>query len=234
VRRLRGSQGGWWAIAAPPWVLLCARATSPPPLPPAHRLSQADQGSGHFAATVRALKAAQPSLLIECLTPDFRGDDACIDAVAASGLDVYAHNLETTERMQARVRDHRAGWAQSLHVLQRAKLAAPALITKTSLMLGVGEGEADLRQAIRDIRDAGVDVITFGQYLRPTKRHLPVDRYVTPEEFDAWGDEARAAGFLGVFSGPLVRSSYKAGELFLEQVLEGRKRRAAEGAGGGV
>ena len=188
---------------------------------------QPDQGSGHLAATVRHLKAAKPSLLVECLTPDFRGEAEPIDVMARSGLDVFAHNVETVERLQGRVRDHRAGWAQSLGVLQRAKLTSPQLITKTSLMLGVGETHADLRQAIRDIRSAGIDVITFGQYLRPTKRHLPVDRYVPPQEFDMWREEAEAAGFLGVFSGPLVRSSYKAGELFLEQVLTKRKVQSA-------
>lgn len=193
----------------------------PPPLPPSS--PQADQGSAHLASTVRHIKAAKPSMLVECLAPDFRGEHGPIDTVASSGLDVFAHNLETVQRLQGRVRDHRAGWDQSLRTLQRAKEAVPSLITKTSLMLGVGETDEDLRAAIRDIRSAGIDVITFGQYLRPTRRHLPVERYVPPEEFDAWRAEAEAAGFLGVFSGPLVRSSYKAGELFLEQVLAKRK-----------
>ena len=170
------------------------------------------------------LKATAPHILVECLTPDFRGVHACVDTVARSGLDVFAHNVETTERMQARVRDHRAGWRQSLSVLERAKVAAPGVVTKTSIMLGVGEGAADLRAAMTQLRASGVDIITFGQYLRPSKKHMPVDRYVEPAEFDAWADEARAMGFLGVFSGPLVRSSYKAGELFIEQILRGRRR----------
>lgn len=138
--------------------------------------------------------------------------------MARSGLDVFAHNVETPERLQSRVRDHRAGWAQSLRVLERAKATVPGLITKTSLMLGVGETAEDVRGALRGIRNAGIDVVTFGQYLRPSKRHMPVDRFVTPMEFDEWAAEARGLGFLGVFSGPLVRSSYKAGELFIEQV----------------
>ena len=179
---------------------------------------------------MRHIKAAKPALRVEVLAPDFRGEAGPIDAVATCGLDVFAHNVETVARLQGRVRDHRAGWAQSLRTLERAKLAAPGVVTKTSLMLGLGESDADLRAAIRDIRAAGIDVITFGQYLRPTKRHLPVERYVPPEEFDAWRDEAQRAGFLGVFSGPLVRSSYKAGELFLEQVLANRA--AAGGRGG--
>ena len=193
----------------------------------------ADQGSGHFAATVRALKAAAPRTLVEVLTPDFRGDGACVDAVARARPDVFAHNVETTPAMQARVRDHRAGWAQSLSVLARARATAAAdgapLLTKTSFMLGVGEAAADVRAALRELADARVDVVTFGQYLRPTPRHMPVDRYVHPDEFDAWKAEALAMGFLYVAAGPLVRSSYKAGEYFLEHEL--KRRRAAADAG---
>jgi lipoic acid synthetase len=198
----------------------------PPPPVPSHRLAhpplQPDQGSGHFAETVRALKAAKPALRVECLTPDFRGVAAPIELVARSGLDVFAHNVETVERMQARVRDHRAGYRQSLSVLEIAKAAVPTLLTKTSLMLGVGERPDEIRGALRDLRASGVDVVTFGQYLRPSRRHMPVDRYVTPAEFDEWRAEGEAMGFLYVASGPLVRSSYKAGEYFLEAYLAGR------------
>lgn len=139
---------------------------------------------------------------------------------------VFAHNVETVERLQARVRDHRAGWRQSLEVLQRAKATTPALLTKTSIMLGLGETLEDVRGAMKGIRDAGVDVITFGQYLRPSKRHIALDRYVPPEEFSLLQAEAEALGFLYVASGPLVRSSYKAGEYFLEGLL--RKRSASD------
>ena len=159
---------------------------------------------------------------VECLTPDFRGVPEPITAVARSGLDVYAHNVETVARLQSRVRDHRAGYAQSLRVLELAKAAVPGLITKTSIMMGLGEREEEVRQALKDLRAAGVDVVTFGQYLRPSKRHMPVDRYVTPAEFDAWRVEGEAAGFLYVASGPLVRSSYRAGEYFLEAHLNGK------------
>jgi lipoic acid synthetase len=183
----------------------------------------ADQGSAHLAETVRALKAARPATLVECLTPDFRGHGPTIDVVARSGIDVYAHNIETVERLQSRVRDHRAGFAQSLGVLQRAKQAVPDILTKTSVMLGVGETTEDVRATIRAVRDAGVDIITFGQYLRPTPAHMPVDRYVPPAEFDAWRLESEAAGFAYVASGPLVRSSYRAGELFVERRLRERK-----------
>ncbi len=179
---------------------------------------------------MRLLKAKQPSLLVEVLTPDFRGDGPIIDYVARSGIDVFAHNVETVERLQGRVRDHRAGYRQSIGVLERAKAAGAGVITKTSLMLGLGETAADLRAAIRDIRSAGIDVITFGQYLRPTARHIAVDRYVTPEEFAEWKAEAEAAGFLYVASGPLVRSSYKAGEYFLENTLKARRGGAAQAA----
>ena len=187
-----------------------------------------DQGSGHLAETVRLLKAALPRILVECLTPDFRGEGAVIDEVARCGIDVFAHNVETVERLQARVRDHRAGYAQSLGVLQRAKRARPALLTKTSVMLGLGETAADVRATIRDVRAAGIDVITFGQYLRPSPGHMPVDRYVPPEEFAQWKAECEAAGFLYVASGPLVRSSYRAGELYLEGRI--KERKAAEAA----
>lgn len=189
---------------------------------------QPDQGSGHFAATVRNLKRASPKLLVECLTPDFRGVHSAIDVVAQSGLDVYAHNIETVERLQSRVRDHRAGYKQSLSVLERAKVAQPTVVTKSSIMMGLGETAEDLRASLRDMRNTGVDVVTFGQYLRPSKRHIPVDRYVTPEEFAQWKKEAEEMGFLYVASGPLVRSSYKAGEYFLENLL---KRRAAAARG---
>jgi len=123
---------------------------------------------------------------VECLTPDFRGQIDLIRQVASSGLDVYAHNLETVERLQRRVRDHRDGYSQSLFVLEQAKQTIPTLLTKTSLMLGLGEKDDDIRGVLKDLRTSGVDVVTFGQYLRPTKRHIPVKEYVTPERFEQW------------------------------------------------
>ena len=206
-------------------------ADPPPPLP------QPDQGSGHFAETVRCLRREQPELLVECLTPDFRGAPEPITVVARSGLHVYAHNVETVARMQGRVRDHRAGYRQSIGVLETAKAAVPTLLTKTSIMLGLGEREGEVRETLRDLRAAGVDVVTFGQYLRPTKRHMPVDRFVTPEEFDAWRVEAEGLGFAYVASGPLVRSSYRAGEYYLEALVKGRLAAGAAGVasvGGGA
>jgi lipoyl synthase len=190
-----------------------------------------DQGSGHFAQTVRGLKEKIPSILVECLTPDFRGNTESILTVANSGLDVYAHNIETVERLQRRVRDYRAGYRQSLGVLETAKLATMAgdversrpMVTKTSIMLGLGETELEVRQTLQDLKTAGVDVVTLGQYLRPTKRHMSVQRYVTPEEFKQWEQEAVQMGFKYAASGPLVRSSYRAGELFLKGMLEEKK-----------
>lgn len=134
----------------------------------------------------RGLKERNPNLLVECLTPDFRGQINLIRQVAGSGLDVYAHNLETVERLQRRVRDHRAGYSQSLFVLEQAKAHVPTLLTKTSLMLGLGERDDDIRAVLRDLRRVDVDVVTFGQYLRPTKRHIPLKEYITPEKFKMW------------------------------------------------
>lgn len=182
----------------------------------------ADQGSGHFAKTVEFLKRSNPEILVECLTPDFRGDEECITRVARSGLDVFAHNVETVERLTPTVRDRRAGFEQSLEVLRVVKQRVPHLITKTSIMLGLGEEDAEVEAAMRRCKEVGVDVITFGQYLRPTKRHLPVKEYVTPEKFEHWRKVGEDMDFLYVASGPLVRSSYKAGEYFLKNAVQER------------
>lgn len=182
-----------------------------------------DGGSDHIARTVENLKREQPDLLVETLSPDFRGDEPCVDRVVTSGLDVFAHNVETVERLQPFVRDRRAGYAQTLRVLERSREIRPDVVTKTSIMLGVGETEQEIRQTMRDMLDVGVEVITLGQYLRPSKRHLKVEQWVTPEEFDAWRVEGEQMGFSYVASGPLVRSSYRAGEFFLESLIRKRK-----------
>ena len=180
-----------------------------------------DGGAEHFAETVRTLKALKPDILAECLTPDFRGDGEAVTHLANSGLDVFAHNIETVERLQSRVRDPRAGYEQSLEVLRRAKATGPnGLVTKTSIMLGLGETDEEIEATMRDCKAAGVDIFTLGQYLRPTANHLEVKRYVTPEKFEYWktfGEDV--VGFRYVASGPLVRSSYKAGEFFIETML---------------
>ncbi|KAK7714389.1 hypothetical protein SLS63_011791 [Diaporthe eres] len=188
----------------------------------------ADGGAHHFAETIRRIKAKKPTLLVEALTGDFRGDLDMVKVVAESGLDVYAHNVETVEGLTPYVRDRRATFRQSLQVLSEVKrLKGDDIITKTSIMLGLGETESELWDTLRELRKANVDVVTFGQYMRPTKRHLKVEKYVTPEEFELWGKRALDMGFLYCASGPLVRSSYKAGEAFIENVI---RKRAGEKA----
>ncbi|GMV39028.1 MAG: lipoyl synthase [Myxococcales bacterium] len=184
----------------------------------------ADGGADHFARCVEAIKRRTPSVLVECLTPDFEGDAAAVARVVASGLDVFAHNVETVPRMQRRVRDVRATWDQSVGVLRAARRVALSegrrLLTKTSIMVGAGETDAELDEALVALAP-DVDVITFGQYLRPSPKHLEVDRYVPPETFAALHDRALSLGYAYCASGPLVRSSYRAGELYLKALLRG-------------
>ncbi|KAJ6575245.1 mitochondrial Lipoyl synthase [Mycena capillaripes] len=181
----------------------------------------ADGGSHHFAETIRKIKQKAPQILVEALTGDFWGSLKDVSVVAKSGLDVYAHNIETVEELTPYVRDRRATFRQSLKVLEHAKKEG-VRITKTSIMLGLGETEEQLLHALKELRKIDVDVVTFGQYMRPTKRHMKVDRYVEPAEFDNWKKVAEDLGFLYVASGPLVRSSYKAGEFYIENVLRGK------------
>jgi lipoyl synthase len=184
-----------------------------------------DQGAGHLAACVLAIKARNPALKIELLAQDFRGELAPLETVLSAGPDVLAHNVETVERLTARVRDAKAGYEQSLEVLRNAKALSPRTPTKTSLMLGLGETRAELLECFDDLRSVQVDILTLGQYLRPTRsaHHLPVSEYVAPEIFDELGQKAREMGFLYVASGPFVRSSYRAGELFMKGLLEKRE-----------
>ncbi|CAD7699266.1 unnamed protein product [Ostreobium quekettii] len=177
-----------------------------------------DGGASHFARTVQILKDLRPDILVECLTPDFRGDLEAVGHLASSGLDVYAHNIETVERLQRPVRDARAGYFQSLDVLKTAKAAG--VTTKSSIMLGLGETDDEIIDTMYDLKDVGVELLTLGQYLQPSGKHLPVRDMVTPEKFKEWQDfGTNVVGFRYVASGPLVRSSYKAGELFLESLL---------------
>jgi lipoic acid synthetase len=187
-----------------------------------------DQGSDHFRQVVQRLKEKKPELLVEALTPDFQGNKELIKAVATSGLDVYAHNVETVERLTSRVRDRRAGYQQSLEVLKFVKSLDTGCLTKTSIMLGLGETPDDVRKTLQDLRAVGCDIVTFGQYLQPTRRHLPVQEYVTPEQFEEWRKQAEDMGFKYVASGPLVRSSYKAGELFLKKYIQQRRDRSEQ------
>ena len=194
----------------------------------------ADGGSGHFAETIREIKRRDPSILVETLVPDFQGDPEAVRKIVDAGPDVVAHNVETVERLQWPVRDRRAGYEQSLSVLEQVAEASD-VYTKTSLMLGVGEYDHEVYQTLSDLREADVDVVTFGQYLQPSRSHLEVFDYVHPDKFDVWKTVAEEEfGFLYCASGPMVRSSFRAGELFVEAVLrEGESvedaRAAAQG-----
>ena len=183
-----------------------------------------DGGADHFGRCVEAIKRATPAVLVEALTPDFQGDEQSIARVVASGVDVFAHNVETVARLQRRVRDVRASYGQSLRVLRVAKELARAagrakMLTKSSIMVGAGETDDEVVECMRDLRAHDVDVVTLGQYLRPSAKHLAVDRYAPPETFRALHDTALELGFAYCASGPLVRSSYRAGELYLKGML---------------
>lgn len=173
-----------------------------------------DGGAAHYAASVRAIKTRTPNVVVEALTPDFDGVHSAIESVVDSGLEVFAQNVETVKRLTHEVRDPRAGYEKTLKVLAHAKQHRPSVITKTSLMLGLGETEEEILATFDDLRAIGVDIVTLGQYLRPTKNHLPVQRWVTPEEFNRYRDIGLAKGFMEVPSGPLVRSSYRADRVF--------------------
>jgi lipoic acid synthetase len=173
-----------------------------------------DGGARHYADCIRAIKARCPQTAVEALTPDFAGNLADVAAVVDSGLDVFAQNLETVERLTSKVRDARAGYRQTLGVLEFAKRHRPEVLTKSSLMLGLGETEDEIVAALDDLKAAGVDIVTFGQYLRPTPNHLAVERYVTPAEFERYRSLGLERGFLEVVAGPLVRSSYRADRVF--------------------
>jgi lipoyl synthase len=169
-----------------------------------------DGGAAHYAACVRAIKARNPHTAVEALTPDFQGMLSDVETVVDSGIEVFAQNIETVRRLTHPVRDPRAGYEQTLAVLAHAKRHRPGVLTKSSLMLGLGESDGEIEATLRDLRSAQVDIVTLGQYLRPTANHLPVERFVTPQEFDRYRERALALGFLECVSGPLVRSSYRA------------------------
>lgn len=170
-----------------------------------------DGGAEHFAQTIRAIRAVGPDINIEVLTPDFHAKDDCLEVVIAAEPQIFNHNLETVERLTPVVRS-RAKYRRSLEVLARVKQLAPAMVTKSGLMLGLGETELELFQAMDDLREAGVQVLTLGQYLRPSPQHLPVVEYIHPEVFERHKVLAYEKGFDFVTSGPLVRSSYHAAD----------------------
>ncbi len=174
-----------------------------------------DGGASHYAACIREVKRVNPDTAVEALTPDFKGVLKDVETVLDSGLEVFAQNVETVRRLTHPVRDPRASYEQTLAVLEHAKRYRPDVLTKTSLMLGLGETDTEIQETLDDLRAIGCDIVTFGQYLRPTVNHLPVERYVTPEEFARYREWGLQRGFLEVVSGPLVRSSYRA-----DKVLE--------------
>jgi len=184
-----------------------------------------DYGSGHISKCVEEVKMRSPEMLVEVLSPDFSGDEEGVDRVIDSGVDVFAHNVETVEELQSVVRDRRAGWDRSIRALERAKESG-APVTKTSLMLGVGETPEQIYSCLTKLRESGVDVVTFGQYMRPSKKHMRVAEYVTPAAFEHWKQVAEQMGFKYVASGPMVRSSYRAGEYFIKNILQGDRSAA--------
>ncbi|MHC5062837.1 MAG: lipoyl synthase [Planctomycetota bacterium] len=188
-----------------------------------------DGGAAHVAATIRRIKQDEQGTLVEALTGDFQGRREQIASLLREGRpDVFAHNLETVLRLTPRVRDQRCSYVQSLQVLRMAKELEPEIVTKSSIMLGLGESEREVDQAMDDLREQGVDVLTLGQYLRPSIKHLPVREHVTPARFKAYKQRAERKGFLYVASGPLVRSSYKAAEFYIEGMIKRRRETAGE------
>jgi lipoic acid synthetase len=184
-----------------------------------------DGGAAHYAQCVREVQAASPRTVIETLIPDYV--DEPLKALLDAGPDVLAHNVEVVPRLQRRIRDPRCSFERSLETLRQTRRIAPDAFTKSSIMLGIGETREEVIEAMELLRGAEVDFLTLGQYLRPTRGHAPVRRWVTPAEFDEYRERGEALGFRYVASGPLVRSSYKAGEFYLER--EARERRASSG-----
>ncbi len=194
-----------------------------------NRDDRPDGGASHFASAIRALKRESPKTTVEVLIPDFQGVESSLATVAEARPHVVAHNIETVERLTPTVRDRRAKYAQSLRVLEYLKQRPEKLYTKSSIMVGLGETDAELEQTFKDLRSVGVDVLTLGQYLQPSQFHLRVERFASPEKFAEYQKLAESYGFLYVASGPLVRSSYRAAEFFMKGLME-RERTASAGS----
>jgi lipoic acid synthetase len=177
-----------------------------------------DGGAEHIAKTIKAIKLLCPTIIVESLIPDFRGDDGSIKKIVKSKPEVISHNIETVPRLTPKVRDARASYEQSLLVLKKIKDINSLIYTKSSIMLGLGESEEEVIQTIKDLRSVGVSILTIGQYLQPTPKHLPLIEFIAPEKFNWFREIAEQMGFVYVASGPLVRSSYRAGEFFLEKI----------------
>lgn len=182
-----------------------------------------DQGASHFADCIKEIKKQIPGIIIEVLIPDFRGNSDLLKKIVVAKPNVIAHNIETVESLQKKARDVRANYQQSLFVLDSIKKLNQNIYTKSSIMLGLGETDDEVIQVMKDLRKINADIITFGQYLRPSNWHLPVQEYIKPEMFKYFEQRALDLGFLYCVSGPFIRSSYKAGELFLKKVIKDGK-----------
>jgi lipoic acid synthetase len=185
-----------------------------------------DGGSAHYAACIGSIRSKSPRTVVETLIPDYQGSD--LATLMAARPDVLAHNVEVVSRLQRKIRDPRCSFERSLETLRGAKRIDPDVFTKSSIMLGLGESHEELVESMHMLREAGVEFLTLGQYLRPTKNHAPVREYVTPERFDAYERLGRDMGFQYVASGPLVRSSYKAGEFFAARLVRERRARTQD------
>src|SRR3989338_153470 len=181
-----------------------------------------DGGSGHFAECITEVKKEYPKIIIEVLIPDFKGDIDSLKKIIDANPEVIAHNIETVERLQKKVRDPRANYRQSLSVLENIKKLNPKIYSKSAIMLGFGETDEEIIQAMEDLRTVDCDILTIGQYLRPSDWHLPINNFVPPEKFKYFEQKALELGFLYCASGPFVRSSYKAGELFIKNILRNK------------
>lgn len=179
-----------------------------------------DGGASHFAECVKEIKKTYPEIIIEVLIPDFQGDIEALKKIVETKPEVIAHNIEAVERLQKKVRDVRANYKQSLSVLENVKKLNPTIYTKSSIMLGLSETDEEVVQAMKDLRAISVDIVTIGQYLRPSNWHIPISSFVAPQKFEFFKQKALELGFLFCASGPFVRSSYKAGELFVKNALK--------------
>lgn len=179
-----------------------------------------DQGAGHFANCVMEIKRGNPGILVEVLIPDFRADEKCLKTISDSSPDVIGHNIETVRRLSPKIRDRRADYDQSLEVLRSFKKLNQSVYTKSAMMLGIGETEDEIIESMKDLRDAGVDFLAMGQYMRPSSHHIEVKEFVKPETFERLKTNALSLGFKYVAAGPFVRSSYKAGEFFIKSVVQ--------------
>ena len=182
-----------------------------------------DQGAHHFAQCIQEVKRLNPNTIVEVLIPDFRADESCIKTIVDAKPHVIAHNMETSRELQKKVRDPRANYDQSLKTLTLAKRMDPSIYTKSGIMVGLGETDEQIFQTMDDVLKIGVQIFTIGQYLQPTKGHLRVETFIPPEKFDYYKKAGEQRGFLYVASGPFIRSSYRAGELFLKNVIKSQK-----------